>query len=72
LLFGSQGGHVGSEGGHFLVSMGSCGVQKGDDIIVAGKLQLLCLQPLSGFCGEIGDSLPDVLRKTLGSMGGMG
>jgi hypothetical protein len=38
LLLGSHGGHMGSEGGDFLIPMGPRGVQKGDDIIVASKL----------------------------------
>jgi len=61
-----------AEGGHLLVPVGSSGMQECDNVIVTGKLQLLCLQAFSSFSGKARDGLPDVLRKVLGGMGGVG
>jgi hypothetical protein len=52
--------------------MGTGGVQEGENIVVTGELQLLHLLAFFGFGGESGDDFPDVLGKTLGSLGRMG
>jgi hypothetical protein len=61
-----------TEGGHFLVSVSSSGMQEDDNIVVTGKLQLLSMQTLSGFGGKTRDDLPNVLCRSVRGMGGMG